>query len=97
MQTTQPSLFARHDTILGACEGAGQDLGFNAQYLRIALAGLFFFNPAVALGAYAMIAVAVFVSRRLWPVATRPVEASAVVTPLHRADDTRPDELAAAA
>ena len=39
----QPSLFAREDTLLGVCEGLGQEIGVNPLFLRVAFAvGLFF-------------------------------------------------------
>ena len=97
MQTPQTSLFHRHDTILGACEGVGEDFGVDAQILRIALAGLFFWNPAVALGAYAMIAAAVFTSRRLWPVPDPTAETSVVALPRRRSPEAPSIELATAA
>lgn len=67
MTASQPNLFFREDTVFGVCEGIGEDFGFNAQYLRVALAGLIFFNPLVAIGAYAALGVAVFSSRMLFP------------------------------
>ncbi len=77
MTASQPNLFTREDTIFGVCEGIGQDFGFNAQYLRIALAGLIFWNPLAAIGSYAALGVAVLAraccSRpaRRWPLSTR--------------------------
>lgn len=98
MQTAQPSLFTRHDTILGACEGLGEDFGFNAQYLRVALAGLVFWNPMVAIGAYAAIALAVFVSRTLVPARpAAPAAETAAPAPIHAENDVQPAELAIAA
>lgn len=69
-----PSLFHREDTILGVCEGIGEDFGFNAHYLRIALAVFCFFNPLGALAIYAVLGVAVFAGRKLFP---NPVGAAA--------------------
>ena len=52
MQTAQPTLFTRDDTMLGICQGLGEDLGFNPNWLRIALAVLLFWNPAAVIGGY---------------------------------------------
>lgn len=95
MQIAQPSLFARHDTIFGACEAIGQDFGFNAQILRVALAGLLFWNPVAALAIYGVLAVTVLASRYLFP----SPKASAQVQALRpeRSDDAGSTELAAAA
>lgn len=103
MTATQPSLFARSDTIFGACEGLGEDFGFNAQYLRVALGGLIFWNPLVALGAYATIALAVLASRKLFPNAVAPVAeatdapVAAMATELRGENDAHPAPLAVAA
>jgi len=75
MQNAQPSLFTRPDTILGACEGIGEDFGFNAQILRVALAGMFFWSPIAAVGTYAALALLVLISRHLFPVQVSSPEA----------------------
>ena len=96
MQTVQPSLLTRPDTILGACEGIGEDFGFNPLYLRVALAVGLLVNPPVAVGTYAALALAVLVSRRVFPKAAE--AASAVEPPALRGEnDAEPAELAAAA
>ena len=98
MQTAQPSLLSRSDTLLGACEGLGEDFGFNPQYLRVALAALLFWSPLASVGAYALIAAAVLLSRWLFP---NPQPAShqldAVGAPLTAGNDGDAVELAAAA
>ena len=43
----QPALPFRGDTMLGVCEGIGQDLGFNPIYLRLVFASLFYFDPMI--------------------------------------------------
>ena len=48
----QPSLFTRNDTFFGVCEGLGQDLGINAQLLRLVFAGLLFWNPLATIAGY---------------------------------------------
>lgn len=99
MSNAQPSLFTRPDTILGACEGVGEDFGFNAQYLRVALAAMLFWSPVAALAAYATIALAVLVSRRLYPNPSviAAMQPSAEPAPFWGENDERPVELAAAA
>lgn len=98
--TTQPSLFTRSDTIFGACEGIGEDFGFNAQYLRVALGVMMFWNPVAALGTYGALAVTVFVSRKLFPTprVAAPAEIPAIAAPQPaHADNESFVELAAAA
>jgi len=67
MHGNQASLIARPDTFLGVCEGIGEDLGFHPNFLRIALAGLLFWNPIAALAAYAGLGLLVGLSRWLFP------------------------------
>lgn len=58
MTDTQPNLFTRDDTFFGVCEGLGEDLGINANWLRLGIAGSIFFAPVqVAVGYLAMGAV----------------------------------------
>ena len=35
MESARTNLFTRNDTLLGICEGIGEDFGFNANYLRV--------------------------------------------------------------
>ena len=73
----QPSLPFRNDTILGVCEAIGQDFGFHANWLRVTLAGLFYFFPVAVVGGYLAAGVVVaairwFVPDRQQPAAARP-------------------------
>jgi phage shock protein PspC (stress-responsive transcriptional regulator) len=61
------SLFNRPDTLFGVCEGVGQDFGFNPNYLRVALAVSMIWNPVAVIAAYALLGVAVAVSRWIAP------------------------------
>lgn len=63
----QQSLFSRSDTLLGVCEALGEDFGFNPLYLRVSLAVLVIWSPVVALAAYGFAAVAVLLSRLIFP------------------------------
>lgn len=65
MQTYQPSNFARSDTLLGVCQSIGEDLGFNANYLRVALATMVFFNLAAAVAVYLAMGAVVLTTRLL--------------------------------
>jgi phage shock protein PspC (stress-responsive transcriptional regulator) len=63
--TTQPSLFMRDHTLLGVCEGLGEDFGFNPVYLRVTLAALLIWNPVAVIGFYLAAGMVVLVSRLL--------------------------------
>jgi phage shock protein C len=67
MTTQKASLFAREDTMLGICQGVGEDLGFNPNWIRIALAFGLFLSPVGTISAYAALGVAVLASRLIWP------------------------------
>ena len=57
----------RSHTILGVCEGLGEDFGFNPVFLRIPLAAMVIWNPMVAFGAYFGLGAVVLASRLLFP------------------------------
>jgi phage shock protein C len=61
------SVLARDDTFFGICEALGEDFRFNPIFLRLAFAGLLFWNPLAAVGAYAAAGVVVGVSRWFVP------------------------------
>lgn len=71
MQANQTNIFFRHDTFFGVCEGIGQDLGFNPNYLRIVFALTLLFAPKVVLSIYFGAGLVVAASRLLFP--PRPV------------------------
>jgi phage shock protein PspC (stress-responsive transcriptional regulator) len=98
MQSVQPNLFTRPDTFFGVCEGLGEDLGFHPNILRIALAGLLFWSPALALGVYAALAVLVGATRWLVPnprVAAEPVAAETASAEAEETAEVEPMPLAA--
>jgi len=97
MTASQPTLFTREDTIFGICEGIGQDFGFNAQYLRVALAGMVFWNPPAAVAAYATLGVAVLLSRKLFPTPTVAVAAAGAPAVHKGENDAAQPEMALAA
>lgn len=67
MQEVPANLFTRSDTFFGVCEGIGEDLRIPPNLLRVALAGLAFWNPLVAAGTYACAALLVALTRWLIP------------------------------
>jgi phage shock protein PspC (stress-responsive transcriptional regulator) len=64
---TQGNLFTRDDTFFGVCQGLGEDLGFNPNWLRIALPILAFFWPVATIAGYVAAGVLVFATRFLFP------------------------------
>jgi len=85
MQTFQPSIFGRNDTLLGVCQAIGEDLGFNPTYLRVALAGGVFFNFGAAVAVYLAAGAVVLASRLIYrsprKLAPQPVMKAAPATP----------------
>ena len=74
-QVNQVALPLRSHTILGVCEGIGEDFGFNPVFLRIPLAAMVIYSPLIAFGAYFALGAAVLASRLLFPKKTAKVEA----------------------
>jgi phage shock protein PspC (stress-responsive transcriptional regulator) len=67
MQTPQPNLFTRDDTLFGVCQGLGEDLGFNPNLLRVPFAVLLLWNPVAVLAAYLGLGALVAVTRWISP------------------------------
>lgn len=67
MQTAQGNIFTRDDTFFGVCEALGEDFGFNAQYLRLALGVMVLVSPTAVVASYAAAAVVVVFSRLVAP------------------------------
>jgi phage shock protein PspC (stress-responsive transcriptional regulator) len=63
----QIALPLRAHTILGVCEGIGEDFGFNPVLLRVPFAASVLWSPTWAIGAYLALGAVVFVSRLLFP------------------------------
>lgn len=51
-QTPKANLFTRDDTLFGVCQGLGEDLGFNPNWLRVPFVVLLLWNPVAVLAAY---------------------------------------------
>jgi len=102
MTSAQPNVFTREDTFFGVCQALGDDFGFNPIFLRFAFAAGLFWNPLMALGAYAALGLTVLASRLVSPnprFATAPEgeTTEAVPQPLHADNETVADMLAVAA
>ena len=84
-QENQVALPLRNHTILGVCEGIGEDFGFNPIWLRIPLAASVIWNPVIAFGVYFGLGAVVLVSRLLFPKAK--ATTAAAVQPASSAND----------
>jgi phage shock protein PspC (stress-responsive transcriptional regulator) len=67
MQSEQGNLFTRDDTFFGVCQGLAEDFGIHPNFLRVALGGALFWDPAAAIAAYLAAGVVVLVSRLIVP------------------------------
>ena len=84
-EAAQPNLFTRDDTFFGICEALGQDFGIHANWLRLAIAGVFFFAPVQVIIGYLAAGVVVLASRWLFPAPVAPV---AIESDQAQADET---------
>jgi phage shock protein C len=75
-QVNQVALPLRSHTILGVCEGIGEDFGFNPTFLRVPLAAMVVYSPTIAIGTYLALGLVVLASRLLFPKA-KPVSVNA--------------------
>jgi phage shock protein PspC (stress-responsive transcriptional regulator) len=96
METQQNpvALPLRAHTILGVCEGIGEDFGFNPVLLRVPFAAAVLWSPTITLAVYFALGALVLASRLLFP-RSKPVAAESV-TPTHSAANEQ-SELANAA
>jgi len=69
METQQNpvALPMRAHTILGVCEGIGEDFGFNPVLLRVPFAAAVLWSPTVTLAVYFALGAIVLASRLLFP------------------------------
>lgn len=63
----QPALPLRSHTILGVCEGLGEDFGISPLWFRVPLSAAVLVTPLGAIGAYFALGAIVFGSRLLFP------------------------------
>ena len=94
-QETRPNLVLRHDTILGVCEGIGEDFGFNPNFLRVPLAAGVLWNPLAIFGIYLALGVALFVSRWIYPKAATSSQPLIEQPPVNAANEASAERLAA--
>jgi phage shock protein PspC (stress-responsive transcriptional regulator) len=66
MQNT-PNLLTRDDTFLGVCQGLGEDLRIPPNLLRIAISGLLFYSPPLAVAVYLALGIVVAATRFIAP------------------------------
>ena len=66
-QDTNVALPLRSHTILGVCEGIGEDFGFNPVWLRVPFAASVLISPTYAIVAYLALGLVVLASRMLFP------------------------------
>lgn len=67
MTTKTGNLFTRDDTMLGICEGLGEDLGINPNWLRAVLGAGLIWNPFAMIGIYLGLGVIVLFTRLVMP------------------------------
>jgi phage shock protein C len=92
MSNGKTNLILRNDTVLGICEAIGQDFGFHPNWLRLALASVFYFAPAAVIGTYLGLGVVVAFTRWVAPDHAEPAISDAVIDPQ---DDQEPLAIAA--
>jgi phage shock protein PspC (stress-responsive transcriptional regulator) len=88
-QENQVALPLRSHTILGVCEGLGEDFGFNPVFLRIPLAASVIWNPMIAVGTYFALGLVVLVSRLVFPKAKASTAADAAPEIVHEEQELR--------
>jgi phage shock protein PspC (stress-responsive transcriptional regulator) len=93
-QQNQVALPMRAHTILGVCEGIGEDFGFNPVLLRVPFAAAVLWSPTMTLATYFALGAVVLASRLLSP-RRKPAQAEAQVREISIANEQR--ELATAA
>jgi phage shock protein C len=57
----------RRDSLFGVCDAIGEDFGFNADILRVAVTASLLWNPLVVVIAYATAGLFVLASRKMFP------------------------------
>lgn len=67
MPFSDNNVFARDDTFFGVCEAIGEDLGFNANYLRVAFALPLLYAPLATIAVYLALAVIIGLTRLIVP------------------------------
>ena len=94
--TDQPSLFAREDTLLGVCQGLGEEIGIDPLFPRLAFALGLFFSLEATVVVYLTLGVALALFRWVLP-PRRTMAAPVATSPLRSDNDDAPAALADAA
>ena len=94
-QEPRPNLVLRHDTILGVCEGIGEDFGFNPNFLRVPFAAGVLWNPLAILGIYLALGAAFALSRWIYPKVAAPSQPAVDQPPVEAVNETAAERLAA--
>ncbi len=76
MQESRPALPMRNHTLLGVCEGLGEDFGFNPLWLRLVFAGFLIWQPVYDIGAYLALGLVVLAARLIVPSRSRAAPAA---------------------
>jgi len=86
----------RHDTLLGVCEGLGEELRIDANIIRVILCCLLLWNVPIVIGTYLVLGAVLAAARLLVP-AKRSAPANAASPVQAEANDTAaaPESLAA--
>jgi phage shock protein PspC (stress-responsive transcriptional regulator) len=88
MQDDDTNLLLRNDTMLGVCQGLGEDFGFNPIWLRMAFGATLLVNPIAVVGTYLGLGVLVATSRLIFPRrATPSIPAAKPVAPVLAQDE----------
>src|SRR5215213_736713 len=93
-QESYVALPLRAHTILGVCEGLGEDFRINPTLLRIPLAGLVLWSPLMAVAIYFALGAVVLASRLLFP---RPTAVGAAAASAEADNDSAGRDLSLAA
>lgn len=78
MEEERTNLILRSDTILGVCQGAGEDLGISPLWLRVPFAVSLLLAPLAVVGAYFALGALVLATRLLYPTRRRGAAAASV-------------------
>ena len=80
------NVFLRNDTIFGTCQAIGDDFGFNANWIRVPLAGSLLVSPLGGVAIYLGLSVIVLMSRMLFRTKTVPTIAAAALVERHEVE-----------
>ena len=85
--TDRPSLFAREDTMLGVCEGLGEETGVSPTLFRVGFALGMFWNPLAMIVAYLTLGAALALFRWAFPARRMIAAATVALFPTGANDD----------